>query len=302
MTLKQLEYFLSCATLLNFRKTAQLHYISAPTLSRHIAALEEELGVELFVRDSHNVRLTSMGKQFFDTAERMLGEYQHFYDRTNLAGIRLKRQGDPFLAGSYAFDGMYGQLVEGILKMPDFFLNRPIHIDFIAPGKMIPSVLNGDLQVGIDTEAHVRGKSDLLGMRLLSRVPFHAAVEKGHPLSRKRHIRLDELLLWFEKGVAEEIHQHLRADKLPSVVDSAESLCQVGELIVEALPEFLNHLEDHPLSDQAVAILPALLTAGCTSRLHHIEIIGAPCCTNYVLFWRKDKRNHEIERFLEIVS
>lgn len=57
MTLKQMEYFLSCATLLNFRKAAQLHYLSPPTLTRHISALEKELNVPLFVRDSHKVKL-----------------------------------------------------------------------------------------------------------------------------------------------------------------------------------------------------------------------------------------------------
>lgn len=56
MTLKQLEYFLACAVLQNFRKAAQLHYISPPTLTRQISALEDELGSRLFVRNSHSVK------------------------------------------------------------------------------------------------------------------------------------------------------------------------------------------------------------------------------------------------------
>lgn len=61
MTSQQIEYFLSAARHLSFTKAAEEFYTSQPTVSRQIAALEEELGFELFYREGKQLRLTSGG-------------------------------------------------------------------------------------------------------------------------------------------------------------------------------------------------------------------------------------------------
>ena len=52
MELRVLNYFLAIAREENFTKAAQQLHITQPTLSRQIAQLEEELGVDLFVRSN----------------------------------------------------------------------------------------------------------------------------------------------------------------------------------------------------------------------------------------------------------
>lgn len=61
MELRVLNYFLAIAREENFTKAAQQLHITQPTLSRQIAQLEEELGVDLFVRGNHNIILTEDG-------------------------------------------------------------------------------------------------------------------------------------------------------------------------------------------------------------------------------------------------
>lgn len=302
MTLQQLEYFLSCATLLNFRKAAQLHYISPSTLTRHISALEEELGTPLMQRDTHHVYLTEVGQAFFHSAYEMLTVYQRFYDTVNMAGIKLERQGNPFLIGSYAFDGMYGTLVDLILAQPDYFLDRPIHIDFIDSGNMIPSVQRGDIQIGIDSEAHIKKHGDQFAMKLLQAVPFHAAVGPRHPLSQRRSISLEELLPYFDCQGAHPMDGKAFGAKFPFPIDSAEALRILGELTIEALPALFPILDREHMGDNAIAILPRKLTAGNTGQLHRIDIAGNPCGTNYMLFWRKDNKNPDIGRFIDVIG
>lgn len=302
MTLKQLEYFLSCATLLNFRKAAQLHYISPPTLTRNISALEAELDTALFTRDSHTVKLTEAGTVFFHTAYAMLVAYQDFYDRINARGTHLHRQGDPFLIGSYAFDGMYGCLVDQILAMPDYFIGRPIHIDFIDAGEMIPSVRNGDIQIGIDSEAYIRKSGDLFEMKLLQTIPFHAAVGPGHPLSYRKEVTLQELLSYFNDANVHPMEGKPFRSKLTFPIDSAEALRKIGEFTIEALPELFPILNRSDMGSKAIAILPKTLCAGDINQLHHVEIVGNPCTTNYMLFWRRDNKNPDIPRFLEAIG
>lgn len=56
-----LRYFLTVAKEQSFTKAAEQLHITQPTLSRQLAALEEELGTTLFNRGSHSVTLTDQG-------------------------------------------------------------------------------------------------------------------------------------------------------------------------------------------------------------------------------------------------
>lgn len=64
MELRQLSYFLAAAQTQNFRKAADLCLVTQPALSRQIAALEQELGILLFMREKQHVRLTPAGQAF----------------------------------------------------------------------------------------------------------------------------------------------------------------------------------------------------------------------------------------------
>lgn len=61
MEIRVLNYFLMVAREENITKAANLLHVTQPTLSRQLMQLEEELGVKLFVRSSHNIALTEDG-------------------------------------------------------------------------------------------------------------------------------------------------------------------------------------------------------------------------------------------------
>ncbi|MDG2448506.1 MAG: LysR family transcriptional regulator, partial [Saprospiraceae bacterium] len=60
--LRQLQYFLTVAETLHFRKASEILYISQPGLSKQIEKLENELGVKLLERDNRNVKITEAGQ------------------------------------------------------------------------------------------------------------------------------------------------------------------------------------------------------------------------------------------------
>ncbi len=72
MELRVLNYFLAVAREENFTRAAQMLHVTQPTLSRQIAQLEEELGVELFTRSNHNIILTEDGMILKRRAQEML--------------------------------------------------------------------------------------------------------------------------------------------------------------------------------------------------------------------------------------
>lgn len=74
MDLRGIRYFVQIAELGSITRAAQHLRVAQPALSRHIHALEEELGVPLLVRLPRGVRLTTAGRQFLDHCQRILRE------------------------------------------------------------------------------------------------------------------------------------------------------------------------------------------------------------------------------------
>jgi LysR family transcriptional regulator, cyn operon transcriptional activator len=76
MELQKLYYFVIAAQLQHFRQAAEHCMVAQPVLSRQIAALEQELGVELFQRVKRRVRLTQAGHEFLPYAKATLEAVQ----------------------------------------------------------------------------------------------------------------------------------------------------------------------------------------------------------------------------------
>lgn len=72
MNLKQLSYFVKIAQVGSFSAAGRGLYVAQPALTHHISALEEELGVALFIRSVKGVSLTHAGEKFLHHAERVL--------------------------------------------------------------------------------------------------------------------------------------------------------------------------------------------------------------------------------------
>ena len=70
MLLVHIEGFLEVARLNSVSRAAETLYVTQPTLTARLHALERELGERLFVRARHGMRLTDAGRAFMPYAER----------------------------------------------------------------------------------------------------------------------------------------------------------------------------------------------------------------------------------------
>lgn len=92
MNLEQLRGFVEIAGTGHFTRAADRLHLAQPSLSRQIANLEAELGVELFHRARGNVVLTSAGEHLLPIARRMLADAETARaEMADLSGLRTGR-------------------------------------------------------------------------------------------------------------------------------------------------------------------------------------------------------------------
>lgn len=72
MTLNQLRYVVEAASSGSITEAAQRLFITQPSLTAAIHALEEELGITIFRRTNKGITLTVKGEEFLAYARQML--------------------------------------------------------------------------------------------------------------------------------------------------------------------------------------------------------------------------------------
>ena len=88
MELWQLRTFTAIAETLNFTKASEKLHLTQSAVSHQMKALEEELGVPLFIRAKSGVVLTDAGKIALEYAVRILNEAEDTLESEEPAEIR----------------------------------------------------------------------------------------------------------------------------------------------------------------------------------------------------------------------
>lgn len=145
LDLRQVEVFYYVAKLRSFSRAAEALLLTQPTISGHIKALEESIGLPLFDRLGREVGLTPAGKVLYGYARRLLA--------TKTAAIQALQELQGGLRGELLLgcSSIPGQYVLPALLGP-FFRHYPeitilLHItDTMAT---LERLLRGDLELGV---------------------------------------------------------------------------------------------------------------------------------------------------------
>ncbi|GCE28839.1 HTH-type transcriptional regulator GltC [Dictyobacter alpinus] len=188
MEFHQLTYFLAAAQTQNFRRAAELSLVAQSALSRQIAALEDELGVELFTRHKKRVTLTPAGEEFalhvrnameqLQEGQQLLSELQAGHRGTIQLGC-IESLATSFLPALFAT--FHQQYPNVRLKV------RVNHTD-----ELVTSVEQGEIELGLILDP--RMQSELLIIKELFRQPLHLLVAAQHPLSQQKSVTLSQAI------------------------------------------------------------------------------------------------------------
>ncbi|MDO6387237.1 MULTISPECIES: CysB family HTH-type transcriptional regulator [Uliginosibacterium] len=187
MNLQQLRYVLEVARHnLSVSEAAEALFTSQPGVSKQIRLLEDELGIEIFVR--HGKRLTAItepGLQVMAVAERLLREADN-----------LRQVGQDFRnedAGRLVIATTHTQARYALPRVVADFMRRypkvQLHIHQGNPRQICEQVLAGEADIAIATEA----ASDLPDLVLLPCKQWNRSViaRKGHPILKESPLTLE---------------------------------------------------------------------------------------------------------------
>lgn len=76
MTLTQLRYAITISNSSSMNEAAKSLFISQPSLSAAMKELEEEIGIELFIRTNRGISITQEGKEFLGYARQVVEQYE----------------------------------------------------------------------------------------------------------------------------------------------------------------------------------------------------------------------------------
>ena len=92
MEIRHLRCFLAVAEELHFARAAERLHVEQSPLSRTIKELEEDLGVQLFVRTSRSTRLTLAGRFFLEHVPRVLATLEQACESVKAAANGFQGQ------------------------------------------------------------------------------------------------------------------------------------------------------------------------------------------------------------------
>jgi len=189
MNLQQLKIIIETAKQnFNLTEVANTLFTSQSGISKHIKDLEDELGIELFVRKGKRfLGLTDPGKELIQIAERML-----------LDAKNIKKLADQFSQsdhGQLTIATTHTQaryaLPEVIRQFKNAFPKVHLAIHQGSPNEIVDMLKKGEADIGIATES-------ISQIAELVTFPFynwhHAIiVPKGHALENKKDVSLEEI-------------------------------------------------------------------------------------------------------------
>ncbi len=286
MNLEQIECFMSLAQRLNFTQAAGDLYMAQPALSRTIAALEKELGVQLFYRSPRSVTLTPAGRAFWKECPAILDSYrrsvgaaqraQKGYQGEVVLGV-LRDKFDPRVADLYqAMEARYPEIQ---LTLREYSHSR-----------LMRGFLDGELDAIVNFSSEEQPPE--VESLTMHRDRQCVAVPRQSPLGQERSLRMEDLkgerFVAMSRTASQPGHDFLRciaaeAGFVPNVVAEADYIpsllmmvaCGIG---ITTLTDDLEHL--------------------ARGRVIFVPLVGVPLSA-HSLNWRRGNPNPSLPFLVE---
>jgi DNA-binding transcriptional LysR family regulator len=201
--LRHLRYFIAVAEELNFSRAAQRMHMAQPPLSAAIRQLERDLGVDLFVRTTREVKLTDAGAAFLEGARRTLADAERAAEDAKRAAAGELGQ----LRIAYSWSMRF----ETLPALGRAFRAGHPDVELLAQemwnARMPAAFGSGSIDIAISLCPEIAAELELAPIRKEGIV---ALLPEAHPLSHEDAIPLaslaDDEIVLFPRQIAPRLH------------------------------------------------------------------------------------------------
>ncbi|KGA97998.1 LysR family transcriptional regulator [Alkalihalobacillus alcalophilus ATCC 27647 = CGMCC 1.3604] len=187
MEFRQIKYFMEVAKREHVTEAADALHVAQSAVSRQIANLESELGVDLFIRKGRRVKLTPIGKMFFDRMKQAMNVIDN-------ARLEVKEYLDPeqgTIRIAFPISMAAYTLPSVIVAFRKRYPNVKFQLKQAVYHELIEGVIDGDFNmalIGPVPNKHRKVKSQILFTENVV-----ALLPVNHLLANKQTLTLNEL-------------------------------------------------------------------------------------------------------------
>src|ERR1700693_491722 len=238
MELRHLRSFLAVAEHLHFRRAAETIHLSQPALSVQIRALEEEIGLQLFVRNRRRTLLTPAGQVFLEEAREMVARSEQALARARRAAlgqVGTLRIGFVSTAAALLIPPL-------VMRFRELYPDVELDLRNVLTADQVLQLSDGRLDAGLLLLPIAA--QEQIETTVLHREPFLLLLPASHSLARKRHVRLEQLrsanFVMYARKKAPAFHDRILgilngAGFSPHVVQEASEMQTLVSLVAAGL-------------------------------------------------------------------
>lgn len=205
MTLTQLRYIITVASSVSMNDAARKLFISQPSLSSSIRELEQEIGIDIFIRSNRGISLTPQGEEFVGYARQVITQFEMMEQKYVSQETPRKHFSVSSQHYAFAVDAFSRMVQTYDTDEYDFSIYETRTYDVITNVKKFKSEI-GILYIN-DFNKKVMTKlfeENDLEFHPLLECGMYAYMWKKHPLAKKKSVTLDDLneypCITFEQG------------------------------------------------------------------------------------------------------
>ena len=205
MTLQQLKYADRVAATGSISEAARQVFVTQPTLTEAIRALEEELRVAIFTRSSRGVSVTREGEEFLASARQILDDAARIQEKYTGKAVRRPQFAVSCQHYAFAVEAFMDVVRSCEADRYDFTLRETV------TSEIIDDVARHRSEIGI---LYLSRRNERAIMKILHREELsfeelfvakpHVFLGKRHPLAKKKILKPHELddypYLTYEQG------------------------------------------------------------------------------------------------------
>jgi DNA-binding transcriptional LysR family regulator len=239
MTLQQLNYAAAISEAGSISRAAEQLYVSQPSLTGALRALEKEAGIAIFNRTGRGVTLTSEGAEFLRYARQVLQQYDALLDRYGPGGARKIKFGVSTQHYSFAVKAFVELVKSFDTSKYEFAIRETRTCDVIDDVATLRSEIGilylSDFNRRVLTKLFAANELDF---RPLIDCRAYVYLWRGHPLAKQKSISFADLsdypCLSFEQGggssfyFAEEI---LSANDYPRTIRACDRATMLNLMV-----------------------------------------------------------------------